>query len=354
MGYKHRRRKKRETAQESIPAYEPSLTQGIPTFLYQKLEEHYVGQVAARIREGLEQAHARPVTLRANPLREERERVADDISQVDGMRLASVDWYEDAFVAEGVDERDLWGRDTYRAGGIYLQSLSSMLPPLLLDAQPRQDILDMCAAPGGKTSQISALTQGEGRICACELNAPRADKLEHNLAKLGVRNTQIMRVDARTLDEFFSFDRILLDAPCTGTGTIRTEDMRSAERITPYLLAKTTKSQVALIDRALTVLKPDGTLVYSTCSILPEENERIVQAALARHRDCQVVPIVLGDAPQPKTKEEKPERMAILPRADAGDFAVPTLQNELPGTLTVCPTRLFEGFYVAVIAKNAR
>lgn len=298
---------------------------------------------AAALRAGYAGARERPVTLRANAL---KTTLQDVCGALDGAGIAyeRVPWYGDALVLPGAAERDLWRLPLYQDGGIYLQSLSSMLPPLLLDPRPGADILDMCAAPGGKTSQIAALTGNRAHLTACEMKPSRADKLVHNLAKLGVACANVMRTDARRLDEFFSFDLILLDAPCTGSGTVRAGDGRALKRLTPELLRRTTRSQAALLDRALTVLKPGGVLIYSTCSILPEENDRQVSRALGRHRGCELVPL----APAPASG---------LPGAVAQAVArgeIPTMPTELAGTLTVVPTALFEGFYVAKIKKGAR
>ena len=306
---------------------------GLPAFLVEQLAQAYDEHHAQRIADGLAAANDRPVTFRANTLKASAEDVLEALGEA-GISAGTVPWYPDAFIAKGIRERELWGLDIYRAGGIYLQSLSSMLPPLALGPQPRADVLDMCAAPGGKTSQLAALSHGEARIMACELNVPRAEKLEYNLAKMGVRNTQVMRTDARRLDEFFSFDQVLLDAPCTGTGTVRAGDERAAKRITPQLLAKVTKAQAALLDRGLTVLKPGCTLIYSTCSVLPQENEDIVRGALKRHKDCELAAVDLS--------------------AEALDD-IPQLPCRLDeGAITVCPTRLYEGFFLAAIKKRAR
>lgn len=303
------------------------------------------------IRAGYAEAAARPVTLRANTLVATAAEVADALARA-GISFERVPWYEDAFVlGDGVRERAVWELPIYQTGGVYLQSLSSMLPPLVLVPRPGADVLDMCAAPGGKTSQMAALAGGRAHLTACELHAPRAEKLAYNLEKLGARNVNIMRVDARRLDEFFSFDQILLDAPCTGTGTLRAGDERAAKRMTPALLAKVTRSQRALLDRALTVLKPGGTLVYSTCSILPQENEEQVRAALKRHRACELIPLTDraaadeddGAAPLPPTAQ------AVVDAVEAG--AIPTVPTTLPGTLVVAPTQRFEGFYLAAVRK---
>lgn len=322
----------------------------------------------ACVEAGYEEANGRPVTLRANTLRTSVTEVCDALEAA-GISFDRVPWYDDALVLNGVREREIWDLEIYRKGDVYLQSLSSMLPPLLLEPHAGADILDMCAAPGGKTSQIAALTGNAAHLTACEMSGPRAEKLAYNLDKLGASNVNVMRTDARRLDEFFSFDQILLDAPCTGTGTYRAGDERAGKRMTEQLLAKVSKSQRALLDRALAILKPGGTLVYSTCSVLPEENDEQVRAALKRHRDCSVAPILLSgnggaDAETPCRERDRREhpngqdedtRPARLENALQGPLAIPVLDHDesLPGTLTVAPTRLFEGFHVAVIRKDA-
>lgn len=303
---------------------------GLPAWLIETIRQTYTQDNLERIIAGWNAK--RRVTLRANTLKATRQEVASALSEAK-LTWEDITWYNDAFVmAEDVAERDLWGLDIYRAGGIYLQSLSSMLPPLMLAPQAGADILDMCAAPGGKTCQMAALGQAAtgkraAHITACELNVPRAEKLEHNLAKMGASNVQVMRTDARKLDSWFSFDQILLDAPCTGTGTIHTHDEHAAKNLTSELKQRVERSQTALIDKALEILKPSGTLVYSTCSILPRENEDIVCAALAKHPECELVPLSLA-------------------------AEVPTLPCSLAGALTVCPSSLYEGFFVAKILKN--
>lgn len=321
-----------------------ALPELIAQLIASKTDAHARDTVCA----GFEAAAARPVTLRANTLRATSDEVAEALAQA-GISYERAPWFEDAFILTDVRERAIWDLPIYQNGSVYLQSLSSMLPPLALAPRNGADVLDMCAAPGGKTSEMAALAP-HAHITACEMKAPRADKLEYNLRKLGVRTANVMRVDARRIDEFFSFDQILLDAPCTGTGTYRAGDERAQTRMTSRLLARVTKAQQALLDRALTVLKPGGELVYATCSILPEENERQVLAALKRHRDCELEPLT---GPVPEDEPARPATaQAVADAAEAG--TIPSLPNELPGTLTVCPSQLFEGFYIAKIKKTAR
>lgn len=321
-----------------------------PELIDRAISAYGNGDGAERIRTGFEAAATRPVTLRANTAKASADSVTEALRAA-GIGFTRATWYDDAFVLDdGVCERDVWELPIYREGKIYLQSLSSMLPPLVLEPRTGADVLDMCAAPGGKTSQLYALANGRAHITACELHAPRAEKLAYNLAKLGCKNVNVMRCDARKLDEFFSFDQILLDAPCTGTGTFRSGDERATKRMTEALLAKVTRSQRALLDRALTVLKPGGTLVYATCSILPQENNEQIAYALKRHRDCKLVPLFGGASTQEdESAPLSPGVQAIVDAVQEG--AIPALPTALKETLTVCPSKLFEGFYLALIKK---
>ena len=246
-----------------------------------------------------------------------------------------------------------------------------MIPALVLNPQPGEDICDLCAAPGGKTTQIAALTQNKAYITACEMHAPRAEKLEHNLSKLGARNVVVMRTDARRLDDFFRFDRILVDAPCSGSGTIWSQDPKIARRFTRALVEKSRKSQRALLSKALSLLKPGGTLVYSTCSVLESENEDIVRDCLAKARrkaSFELKPIALGcaDAQVPHlipTTSAVAETAAnlgapasaassTLPEA-ATPPMLPTLPSSLDEALLVCPTEEYEGFFTVKIERHA-
>ena len=301
----------------------------LPDFFEPLLARQYDADDVRRIVEGC--AARRAVTLRANTLKTTRDDVAAALDAA-GIGWRPVPWYADAFVIEDAREDAIRNLGLYDEGHVYLQSLSSMLPVLVLDAHAGEDICDLCAAPGGKTTQIAALSGGKALVTACEMHAPRAERLEYNLRRQGASNVTVMRVDARRLDDFFSFDRILLDAPCSGSGTLHVGDPNLAKRFTPALVEKSRKAQRALIDKALSLLKPGGTLVYSTCSVLAAENEDIVRGALdrAKRRGAfGLKPIALSDA----------ESLPVLP-------------SSLQGCLALCPTDLYEGFFVARIVRE--
>ncbi|MCI8397243.1 MAG: RsmB/NOP family class I SAM-dependent RNA methyltransferase [Clostridia bacterium] len=150
-----------------------------------------------------------------------------------------------------------------------------MLPPIILTPKSDETILDMTAAPGGKTTELSALSNNEAMITACEKNKIRLERLKYNIEKQGARVT-VIEQDARKLDEYFSFDKILLDAPCSGSGTENIYE----EKFSKELIAKSVKTQEELLKKAVQILKPNGELTYSTCSILKQENEGIINKIL--------------------------------------------------------------------------
>ena len=299
----------------------------LPVFFEPMLTRRYGADDAERVLAGC--TAKRAVTLRANTLKSSHDEAAQALDEA-GIAWEPVAWYPDAFVLPEARERDVWELPIYQDGGVYLQSLSSMIPALVLDARAGEDVCDMCAAPGGKTTQIAALSGAN--ITACELHAPRAEKLEHNLGKLGASRVTVMRCDARRLDEFFSFDRVLVDAPCSGSGTLFADDPKVERRFTQALIDKSVKSQRALLTKALAAVRPGGTVVYSTCSVLPRENEDVVRWALEhgpRERSFEVEPIEL-----------------------AGMDEMPVLPCGLEGALTLCPTERYEGFFVAKIVRK--
>ena len=189
----------------------------IPQFARQLLIEQYGEDVANKIIEGY--SKQRTVTLRVNTIKTNKDSIKKKL-QEEGIETQEVSWYEDGLIIKNVREEEIKKLNIYENGEIYLQSLSSMLPPIILEPKEGENILDMAAAPGGKTTQIAALTQNKAYITACEKNKFRAERLKYNLQKQGVGCVNVMLEDARKLSDFFSFDKILLEAPCSGSGTM--------------------------------------------------------------------------------------------------------------------------------------
>jgi len=182
-------------------------------------------------------------------------------------------------------------------GLVFVQDEASQLVPLLVDPQPGERILDLCASPGGKTTAMAAAMRDEGLIVACDVRPSRMELLRHTVEASGARCVRLMQVEARgPLPIGSTFDRVLIDAPCSGLGTIRRDpDIRWRRR--PDQLAAFADEQVDLLDRAAAVLRPGGRLVYATCSSEPQENEEVVDRFLAAHPDMELIDLRVESLP---------------------------------------------------------
>ncbi len=294
-------------------------------FLEEKLEKQYGTKITKEIIEGYQTK--RKTTLRINTIKSNIEEIKKELEK-EKIEYETIKWSKEALIIKNADEKTIQEMEIYKNGKIYLQSLSSMLPPIILEPKEGTDILDMAAAPGGKTTQIAALTNNKAHITACEKNKIRAERLKYNVDKQGATCVLIMPKDSRFIDDFFSFDQILLDAPCSGSGTLDYNDANIEKYFTEQLIERSSKTQKTLLSKAIKLLKPGHEMVYSTCSILDCENEDVV-ASVIKNGNIEIVPINF----------EGMEELPILP-------------TKISGTLCVKPTELYEGFFVAKIRKN--
>ncbi|MFQ9264948.1 MAG: RsmB/NOP family class I SAM-dependent RNA methyltransferase [Clostridia bacterium] len=294
-------------------------------FLEDMLEKQYGIEIAQKIIEGY--LAKRKTTLRINTIKNNIEEIKQKLD-VKKIEYEEVKWSKEAIIIKNEDEKAIQEMDIYTNGEIYMQSLSSMLPPIILEPKEGTDILDMAAAPGGKTTQIAALTNNKAHITACEKNKIREERLKYNIDKQGASCVFIMQKDARFIDDFFSFDQILLDAPCSGSGTLDFNDNNIEKYFSKQLIDRSSSVQKTLLSKAIKLLKPGHEMVYSTCSILSCENEDIVAHSI------------------------KNENVEIVPIHFEGMEELPLLPTKIHGTLCVCPTDLYEGFFVAKIRKK--
>lgn len=288
--------------------------------LQNRLINQYGEELTTQIFKGFE--YSRVVSLRINTLKTTKENILKVLNDYN-ITYEEISWYDNALVVN-TNEENLTKLDIYNNGEIYLQSLSSQLPPLFLCPKENELILDMAAAPGGKTTEIAALTNNKAMITAIEKNKIRSERLQYNITKQGAKKVSVLNTDARNLNEYFMFDKILLDAPCSGSGTIINNDFTN---FSDDLVTRSTKFQISLITEAIKHLKVGGELIYSTCSILKEENEDIINYVLTNNKNIELIPLDLTNY------QELPQ--------------LPTKA----GTLCVCPTKYYEGFYVAKIKK---
>ena len=291
----------------------------IPEFFKKLLIEQYGNEYANNIINNL--MKDKKVTLRVNTIKSNIEEIKQTLI-TENIKFQNVNWYNDAFIIENVKEETLKNLEIYKQGKIYLQSLSSMLPPLILKPEPQENILDMASAPGGKTTQMSAISKNKAYITACEKNKIRGERLKYNLEKQGANMVNVMIEDAGNLSDFFSFDKILLDAPCSGSGT----ENVFKNNFTIDLVQKSKKTQEKLLRKALKILIPGGEMVYSTCSILAKENEEVIENVLKDFK-ASLMPVEL-------------------------DCKIECLPSRLEEVAVVAPNELFEGFFVAKIRKE--
>lgn len=297
----------------------------LPSFLVDMLLKEYGKEETEKIIEGY--SSKRKVTFRVNTIKSSVDLVEKELKE-NNIEFEEVLWSKEAFIINECTEKKIQELDMYQKGEIYLQSLSSMLPPIVLNPMEGADILDMAAAPGGKTTQMAAISNNKANITACELNPIRAERLKYNIEKQGATSVYVMVKDARQIDDFFSFDQILLDSPCSGSGTLNIEDKNLNKYFTKELINKSTKAQLALLKKAIKILKSGHEMIYSTCSILKVENEEIVSQIL-KQSDVELVPIEFD-----------------------GMENLPILHTNIDGTICVCPNEYYEGFFVAKLRKK--
>jgi len=224
------------------------------------------------------------VSIRVNTIKITKE----NLLKMTKLKLKQVEWYENGLFVQEKYAAQVANTLEYFLGYIYLQDAASMIPPLILDPNETDRILDLTAAPGSKTTQMSQMMNNKGCIVANDNAYERIKALRGNINKLGCMNVNMTRLDVRTFPSSV-FDKILLDVPCSLEGSMRKYYAKWSERI----IRGFASLQKKMIDRTWKLLNPGGTLVYSTCTYAPEENEGVVQHLLNNHEDASLEKINL-------------------------------------------------------------
>ena len=199
-----------------------------------------------------------------------------------GWKLEEVPWYGNAFFVE--TQESVAKTKEFFLGYYYIQDAASLVPVLALDPKPGEIILDACASPGSKTTFIAELMKNEGLIIANDISPKRIKALSFNLQKIGATNVVVTMMDARNIKKLkMKFDKILLDVPCSASGTF-ISSFRVLEFWSQHIVERLSNLQKQLLRAAANVLKDGGTLVYSTCSLDPEENEENMEYAIKKLR----------------------------------------------------------------------
>ncbi|KZW03886.1 NOL1/NOP2/sun family putative RNA met [Exidia glandulosa HHB12029] len=232
----------------------------------------------------------RPVTIRTNTLRTRRRDLAQALINR-GVNLEPIGKWTNVGLQVFESSVPIGATPEYLAGHYMLQAASSFLPVIALSPQPNERILDMASAPGGKTTYISALLQNTGLVFANDANKARTKSLTANVHRLGCKNVVVCNYDGREFPKVMGgFDRVLLDAPCSGTGVISKDASVKSER--DFTLLSHLQKQLILcaIDSVDSHSKTGGIVVYSTCSVTVDENEAVVDYALRKRPNVKLLP----------------------------------------------------------------
>jgi len=247
--------------------------------------------------------------------------------------LTQVPWCREGFWIKG-ERRDIGNLKEHLLGYFYVQESASMIPPIVLEPKENETVLDMCAAPGSKTTQIGMYMKNTGVLIANDYKGMRIKPLGINIQKAGLTNVIITLMEGQRF-RGMEFDRILVDAPCSGTGTIR-KSLKTLMMWNPNMIKRLAGTQKSLIETAFMNLKAGGTMVYSTCSLEPEENEGVVSSLLSKYDNAKIQDIDL------EIKRSSP----VL------EFKGKEYNKEVKKALRIWPQdNNTEGFFVAKIKK---
>ena len=276
-------------------------------------------------------------SIRINTLKMEIEECKKRLEKID-WNLTQIPWCKEGFWVEHKGgRRDIGNTVEHQLGYYYVQEAASMIPPLVLDPKPGEIILDLCSSPGSKASQIGQYMQNKGILIANDYQYIRLQPLGINLQRMGITNSITTLMEGRFFkNSNIQFDRILVDAPCSGTGTIR-KSLKTVGIWNPNAINRLCGQQRQLLETAFGILKENGTLVYSTCSVEPEEDEGVVDSLLNKHNNAKLEEIKLD------IKRSEP----VL------EFEGDNYNAEINKCLRIWPQdNDTEGFFVAKIRKN--
>lgn len=242
--------------------------------------------------------HVTPITVQVNPMKTNLESLMEELRQA-GIEVQPHRWVPDCLELTGTG--DLTALPAFQEGKFLVQDPAARLVSLIADIRPGQKVLDVCAAPGGKSLSAAFAMGGQGSILACDLHENKLKRIQESAKRLGVSNITTAAADGRVFRPEWeeAFDAVLVDAPCSGLGIIRKKPDTRYKK--PDDLFTLPVIQSAILENAARYVRPGGTLIYSTCTILPEENEQVTQAFLAEHSGFALEPFEL---PQPVGKTD--------------------------------------------------
>lgn len=321
--------------------------------LIKKLEEIHTKDELKKIEKGFKTEKRKP-TFRINTIKANKEKTIENLIE-NGLKISKIDYLDNAYVLDEWSEKDLWSTGAFKAGYIYMQGISSMIPSLLFNFEVDSSdikVLDLTAAPWSKTSQLSMLMNNKGQIIACDNNEIRVDKLKFTIKRQGCTNVGVVKKNAVNLAKELKhqfeaapeeyFDKILFDAPCSAEWRMNLNIEKTYAYWNDAIPKRNYKLQKDIISNAITMLKPGWELVYSTCTLSPEENEGLVHFVLSMFPQMQLVDIT-GEKMFKSLETKKGLKF----------FWKNPYRKDVVNTLRILPTAEYEGFYVAKFIKKA-
>ena len=315
----------------------------LPEKFIERLYENYTPLTVDKILSGM--SGERNTTLRVNTLKSNVQAVMNDLKE-NNIKFDRVQWYGDALVLKNASEKQVQKLELYESGSIYLQSLSSMVPPLVLGPKSNEKILDLTAAPGSKTTQMAAMMENKGYILANELDALRYERLKYNVEKQGATIVEVNNGRGETIGKQYEgyFDKVVLDAPCSGEGRFLANDAKTYRSWSEKTVRELAKLQKKLFKSAYQALKPGGEMVYSTCTLNKEENEEILLWAI-QELGIKLLPIEIN------IKNAETANLQHLDIDSSKKVGTTSKLEEIKKAIRILPSKETEGFFVAKIKK---
>jgi 16S rRNA (cytosine1407-C5)-methyltransferase len=285
-------------------------------------------------------------TIRLNNLNGENEKTYKLLSDTKGWKLQDIKNIDDTYFVNNRDKSEIAETEEYEEGKFYIQNLSSILSIYILDPQKGEKILDLAAAPGSKTTLISSLTNNEAHITANDIDPQRISKLNNVLHQFGSQNVKVINEDGALLGKTYPnhYDRVILDAPCSGEGRIYLAGQKPLRFWSIKMVNAMVKKQEELIESAFKALKVSGTLVYSTCTLEPDENEGVVTHLLKKYPDARMEEINFVEKLEPLLTDKITQGIT--------KWSGNTYHQEVAKSIRIIPSPEMMGFYIAKITKT--
>jgi NOL1/NOP2/sun family putative RNA methylase len=285
--------------------------------------------IADKVLSGI--ASERFTTLRANSIKTDIHYVMDNLKE-NNIKFERVPWYKDALIIKNAKEKDIEKLELYNKGFIYVQNLSSMVPPLILKPSPDEKILDIASSPGSKTTEMAALMNNKGYIMANEIDKIRIEKLKYNIEMQGASIVEVKLGRGEKIGDVYPefFDRAMVDVPCSGEGRFLLNDARTYRHYNPESIRKLVPVQKKLLASAVKAVKSGGVIVYSTCTLNQEENEEVIEFALNN------LNIAIAD----------------IDIEISGSVENSYGSSEIVKSIRIIPSKYMEGFFVCKMIKK--